>query len=66
MQEGETGEIGRPVAVVVDKSEFVKEFKDFTAGATAAAPAAEPAAEKPVEKKEEAPVSLPTPAAAPK
>lgn len=59
MQEGETGEIGKPVAVVVDKSEFVKEFKDFTAGgasAAAPAPTTEPAAEKPVEKKVEAPV----------
>lgn len=40
MKEGETGEIGRPVAVVVSKEELVKEFADFVPGA---APAAAPA-----------------------
>ena len=39
MQEGETGEIGRPVAVIVDKENLVPEFKDFVAGAAASAPA---------------------------
>ena len=36
MGEGETSEIGRPIAVIVSKEELIKEFKDFVPGATAA------------------------------